>query len=264
MPNDRPSGSPPLTFAEMIVHIEARIAAAQVRTVPFPHIVVDDLLPDQLRQALDSRWPGIEKFDGTNHLRRGEVQASQLARAADDRERRFWNAIRHVAVTANRKIRVRLDRHLHEKFKPLLGPGWRRALGAVAYLDGDAMLAHYTGTLDMVPHIDHTMVAINGFVYLDDPAMPTPEPRRGTMLYRSLGFAWPTNHPIPPRLRERFLREAVEIEWRDNRLLAYVNGPWSFHGVPKHELGDSRRRLLMFGSLLDPETLERHFDPAIR
>lgn len=264
MPNDSLSRSTQLTFGDMIRHVEERIAAARVQRVPFPHIVVDDLLPDRMRRAIDARWPGVERFQGSNHLRRGEIRVSLLARAAEGEEQQFWNAIRHVAAAANRSIRERLDRHLHEKFRPLLGPGWRRRLGTVAYRNHDAMLAHYTGTLDMAPHVDHAMVAINGFVYLDDPGMPTPEPRRGTMLYRSLGFAWPSNFLVPPKLLQRFLREAKEIEWRDNRLLAYVNGPWSFHGVPKHELGESRRRLLMFGSLLDQETIERHFDPELR
>jgi len=264
MPNDSPSRPASLTLGDLIAHVEERIAAARVRTLPFPHIVVDDLLPEPVRRTLDSRWPDPERFQGSNHLRRGEVRVGILARAAEGQDRNFWNALRHLVASANRKVRARLDRHLHEKFRPLLGPGWRRTLGAVTYQDNDAMLAHYTGTLDMAPHIDHVMVAVNGFVYLDDPAMATPEPRRGTMLYRSLGFAWPTNYPIPQKVHQRLLREATEIEWRDNRLLAYVNGPWSFHGVPKHELGDSRRRLLMFGSLLDRATVERLFDPAIR
>ena len=69
---------------------------------------------------------------------------------------------------------------------------------------------------------------------------------------------------IPKIVRDRFLREEVEVEWRDNRLLAYVNGPWSFHGVPRHDLGDARRRLLMFGSLLDDDTMARLYDAELR
>ncbi|EDP63382.1 hypothetical protein BAL199_20405 [alpha proteobacterium BAL199] len=81
------------------------------------------------------------------------------------------------------------------------------------------------------------------------------------MLYRSLGFAWPSNTSIPSAIRDAFLREAEEIGWKDNRLFAYINGPWSFHGVPRHDLGDARRRLLMFGSLLDKATMAKVYDP---
>lgn len=264
MPNDSAPRTAPITLNEAIADVERRVAAARVRTRPFPHIVVDDLLPPSIRAMLDRHWPSPERLAVSNHLQRGEVRVGRLARDTSGIEQQFWIAIRHLAAHTNRAARKRLERYLNEKFRPLLGADWRRVLGDVSYNDDDAMLAHYTGTLDMNPHIDHSRIVINSFVYLDDPAMPTPEPRRGTMLYRSLGFAWPTNYPIPAKMREYFLREDREVEWRDNRLLAYVNGPMSFHGVPKHELGDSRRRLLMFGTLLDQPTIDRVLDPAIR
>ncbi len=264
MPNDTSSHAAPITVGEAIAAIERKVAAARVRTQPFPHLVIDDVLPTSVRAAIDRHWPDAGRLSVSNHLHRGEIQVARLAGTADEPERRFWSGIRHLAAGTNRAVRKRLDRHLREKFRPLLGAGWRRALGDVSYRDDDAMLAHYTGTLDMNPHIDNARIVINCFVYLDDAAQPTPEPRRGTMLYRSLGFAWPTNYPIPAKMREYFLREDREIGWRDNRLLAYVNGPSSFHGVPKHELGASRRRLLMFGTLLDPATAERVLDPKIR
>jgi hypothetical protein len=264
MPNDHQPRQHAMSLPEIVAGIERRVAAARVRTRPFPHVVVDDVLPQPVRQAIDRFWPGEDRLYLSNHFLRGEVRVAQLAGATEGRERDFWNAVRFITARTGRAIRAKLDRHLHDKFRPLLGPDWRRVLGDVTYHDRDAMLANYTGKLDMEPHIDHAMVAINGFVYLDDPDQPTPEPRRGTMLYRSLGFAWPSNIPIPGKLQQRFLREAGEVTWRDNRLLAYVNGPWSFHGVPKQDLGEGRRRLLMFGSLLDKATTERIYDEALR
>jgi len=251
------------SLGDIIAEIESRIAATAVRTRPFPHLVVDDLLPAPLRRMLDAHWPSPDRFGTTNYFRRGEVSVSHLARLAEDQEELFWNALRRLTMRLARAARARLDRHLGEKFRPLLGPDWRRRLGTPVYLDNDAMLAHYTGVVDLVPHIDNARLTVNGFVYLDDPSLPTPEPRRGTMLYRSIGFAWPSNITIPKPLRDRFLREATEVEWRDNRLLAYVNGPTSFHGVPKHDLGDARRRLLMFGSLLDKEAARKLLDSAL-
>lgn len=263
MPDTLPAPAAARSLGDITAEIEDRIAAAAVRTRPFPHLVVDDLLPGPLRRMLDAHWPSPDAFGTTNYFRRGEVSVSHLARLADDQEKLFWNALRRLTMRLARAARARLDRHLGEKFRPLVGPDWRRRLGTPDYLDNDAMLAHYTGVVDLVPHIDNARLTVNGFVYLDDPTLPTPEPRRGTMLYRSVGFAWPSNIPIPKPLRDRFLREAAEVEWRDNRLLAYVNGPTSFHGVPRHDLGAARRRLLMFGSLLDRTTTHRLLDPAL-
>lgn len=253
----------PSTFNEVLADIERRIAGTRVRTKPFPHVVIDDLLPVPVRRSIDRYWPDPARLKSSNYFPRGEVPVSMLARTTEGDEQAFWRALRQLTIRAGIAARARLDRYIADKFRPLLGPDWRRVLKGAAYLDRDAMLAHYTGVIDLVPHIDHARLVVNGFVYLDDPDQPTPEPRRGTMLYKSLGFAWPSNMLVPAKFRDRFLREAEEVEWRDNRLLAYVNGPWSFHGVPRHDLGESRRRLLMFGTLLDTPTMNRIFDPEI-
>ncbi|MEQ9334437.1 hypothetical protein [Thalassobaculum sp.] len=264
MPNDLSPRPAPIPFDDALIEMERRIAVARVHTRPFPHIVVDDVLPQAVREGLDRYWPGFDRFNLSNHNHRGELRVVKAAIGTEGHELRLWSSVQRLALHANRAVRRRLERHFHDKYRPLLGSDWRRRLGPISYLDNDSMLAHYTGPLHMAPHIDNARVAINCFVYLDDPQMPTPEPRRGTTLYRSLGFSWPTNVPLPEPLQTRFLREDREIGWQENRLLAYVNGPWSFHGVSRHDLGESRRRLLMFGSLLDKETTERVLDPLFR
>jgi len=264
MPNELSPRPAPVSFGDALSDIERRIAATPVRTRPFPHLVVADLLPPTIRRSIDRFWPGLDRFRHTNHLNRGEVRVVKLAGRAEGYEQKFWIALQHLVLRTNQAVRKRLDRHLHDKYRPILGPDWRRKLGTFTYLDNDAMLAHYTGPLSMAPHIDNVRVAINCFVYLDDPDIPTAEPRRGTTLYRSLGFSWPTNIDLPEPVQKKFLRPDTEVEWHDNRLLAYVNGPWSFHGVEKHDLGAGRRRLLMFGSLLDKPTAERVFDPVFQ
>lgn len=253
-----------LDIAVVATEIAGRIAATPVRLLPFPHLVIDDLLPDLVRRTLDDYWPDRGRMSQTNCAIRGEMRVSRIAEAAQGREQVFWRALRGLTTMVGRAVRARLEPHLADKFRPLLGPDWQSATGTLVYDDRDAMLAHYTGRIDLPPHIDHARVVINSFVYLSDGAQPTEPPLRGTMLYRSLGFAWPTNRQIPAQLREWFLREAGEVEWRDNRLLAYVNGPSSFHGVPPHDIGDRRRRLLMFGSLLDTDTTARIYDETLR
>ncbi|NQW09245.1 MAG: hypothetical protein HQ481_05095 [Alphaproteobacteria bacterium] len=237
----------------------ARVHAARVRTRPFPHLVVDDALPATLRQGLDSAWPRDDQMVHTNFGGRREKTATGLAKITAGAQRSFWNVLRHVTAAASEEIARKLDRHLADKFRPLIGPDWRRRMRDAAYMPADCQVAEYRGRVELAPHVDHARLVINGFVYLDDPDPPTPEPRRGTMLYTSGGFAWPSNIAIPEKIRDHFLKEAVDIGWRDNRLFAYVNGPWSFHGVPPHDLGTARRRLLMLGRALTEETAARLF-----
>ncbi|MEQ8395247.1 hypothetical protein [Thalassobaculum sp.] len=256
-----PAAPAPMTLPQALADIEARVARAPIRTKPFPHIVIDDLLPSAVRQSLDMFWPVKDRLATTNYFQRGELRISVLAESSEGRERQFWSALRHLGTAVGRAVRLRLTRHLAEKFRPMIGPDWHRKLGKTPFTERDSLLAEYSGVVDLVPHVDNARVVINGFVYLDDPDQPTPDPRRGTMLYRSLGFAWPSNTSIPKTIRDGLLREAGEIGWQDNRLLAYVNGPWSFHGVPRHDLGAARRRLLMFGSLLDKGAMAKVYDP---
>jgi hypothetical protein len=256
-----PAAPAPMTLAQALADIEVRIARAPIRIKPFPHIIVDDVLPGAVWQSLDKYWPTAEQLRASNYFQRNQLRIAALAASTQGHEQQFWAALRQVVTPMGRAVRHRLARHLAEKFRPLIGPNWHRKLGKAPFSENDALLAEYNGVVDLVPHIDHARVVVNGFVYLDDPDQPTPEPRRGTMLYRSLGFAWPSNTSIPSTIRDAFLREAGEIGWQDNRLFAYVNGPWSFHGVPRHDLGAARRRLLMFGSLLDKGTMAKVYDP---
>jgi len=262
-PQHQPAPRGGRTLADIAADIEQRIAAAPVRIRPFPHLVVDDLLPGEVLSNLDGLWPDPQRLRHSNSLRRTEMVVSNLAAHADGREKAFWEALRGLTTRLARVVRTRLQPHLSAKFRPLIGPDWRRRLGTPGYLDSDAMLANYTGVIELPPHIDHARLVVNGFVYLGDKGSTPPEPLRGTMLYRSLGFAWPTNRTLPPGVVRDFLREAGEVEWRHNRLLAYVNGPTSFHGVPRHDIGSERRRLLMFGSLLDAPTAKALLDPAL-
>lgn len=243
----------------MAAELTARIAATRVVTRPFPHLLLDDALPPPLRRALDDAWPAPDLMIQTNFGRRRERTVSRLMQITDGRERAVWQAVRHLMATASAAIRAKLDRHLADKFRPLIGPDWRRRMRGVDYAPSDCQIAEYRGTIELDPHVDHARIVINGFVYLDDPEPVPPEPKRGTTLYRSRGFAWPSNLQIPPKVRERFLVPEAEVGWRDNRLFAYVNGPWSFHGVDPHDLGEARRRLLMLGSLLTEEASETLF-----
>lgn len=236
-----------------------RVRTARVRTRPFPHLVVDDALPESLRRGLDTAWPAADRMVNTNFGGRSERPVAMLAHTSEGAERSFWHVLRRVTAAASEEIARKLDRHLADKFRPLIGPDWRRRMHGATYMPFDCQIAEYRGQAELPPHVDHARLTINGFVYLDDPAPPTPEPRRGTMLYTSGGFAWPSNLAIPEKIRDHFLKEATEIAWRDNRLFAYVNGPWSFHGVPPHDLGPSRRRLLMLGRVLSEETAARLF-----
>ena len=122
MPDTSPATGPPTTLAQAVAGVEARIAGAPVRTKPFPHMVIDGILPAAVRRSLDTLWPTGNHLNASNYFQRGELRLSALAAASPPHEQAFWNALRHLTAAMGRAVRLRLDRHLAEKFRPLAGP----------------------------------------------------------------------------------------------------------------------------------------------
>lgn len=116
-----------------------------------------------------------------------------------------------------------------------------------------AFLATYTGALSLFTHVDHPRLVTNSFLYVNERS--DEEPELGTVLYQSYGLALPSNTlKLPPRVEERYLRRAKTVPYRRNLLLSYINTPSAFHGVDARDIGSRVRRLLMFGTLIDPQT----------
>src|SRR3546814_6482880 len=93
------------TLAEVAAEIERRVADAPVRSEPFPHLLIDDLLPGVVRDALDRHWPGRDRFRDSNLASRGELRISSLADSGEDRDRRLWSAMRALAPRTRRATR---------------------------------------------------------------------------------------------------------------------------------------------------------------
>jgi hypothetical protein len=116
-----------------------------------------------------------------------------------------------------------------------------------------AFLATYTGALSLATHVDNPTIVTNSFLYGNERNVE--EPDLGTVLYQSYGLALPINYiRISERVLERYLRRAKTVPYRRNLLFSYVNTPSAFHGVDAADIGSRVRRLLMFGTLIDPQT----------
>jgi hypothetical protein len=73
----------------------------------------------------------------------------------------------------------------------------------------------------------------------------------------------PTNIVLSHADLSRCVSEAKVVPYRANDCLAFINGPTSFHGVRPVDIGERRRRLLMFATLYGPEESVRVFGPAL-
>ena len=239
-------------------HAFLAVQAAPLSTEPFAHLIIGNLLPDQLYDEIIERWPDLELFTHTNSFTRYELRF----RAKDDRlseaERDFWRDVTKVFRVVNRAIQSRLAPHFGEKFAPYLGDRWFDAVGEnVDCLPTSVQLATYTEFYRLAPHVDSLRLLTNAFVYFSE--YDEAEPDLGTVLYRARGLAIPTNWTLEESDVRPFLDRVAVSAYQRNHCLAYVNSPKSFHGVDPHRIGDRHRRLLMFGSLLYIREIKRIF-----
>lgn len=239
--------------AEIIAHIKRRIAAAEVELEPFPHFVTADLLPDAVYDEILGNWPPSELAKTTNWAVRKEMSVAAQLPAFPPTIRPIWQQVVEWSQAARDLVHEKLKPHLAEKLTPLFGRRRAAEMKIVTRRGPAAFLATYTGALSLHAHVDHPVLATNSFLYVSE--RPATEPELGTVLYQSYGLALPHNEmKLPDKLVQRYLRRVKTVPYGRNLLLSYVNTPSAFHGVDPVDIGARVRRLLMFGTLLDPQS----------
>lgn len=244
----------------IIEHIHSRIQATPVVSQPFPHLVVDEFLPPELYAELQARWPAKARFrpnpSGQRHQLGGKPLIEQ---AGDEATKAFWTAVHEWAQASNRAFFAKLTPYFGAKFAPFLGRDWHDRARDFELNDGGINLAYYTGDILMAPHVDHSIIVTNAFLYLSE--SDREEPELGTVLYQNRGLMLPANIDVAPALARVGLKEAGVAAYRANRVFAYVNGPASFHGVSARSIGERERRILMFGNLMTNACITRVLGP---
>jgi len=230
--------------------IVEKIASAKIREQPFPYIVIKDFLPASLYTRLLTEWPPDDLFRVTNHERRQQLNLNRDLHKFPADTIPLWRDLLEMSEMINRLLFRKFQPLLGHKFFPLLGPGWEGTIKRNFTIScKEAQLAQYTGTCEMHPHVDNMILPINSFLYCSE--RDHAEPDLGTVLYRSFGFMFPMNDFEPSAgLQEKVLRPDRIIPYRRNTLFSFVNTPGAFHGVNRVDIGDRRRRILLFSPIL--------------
>jgi hypothetical protein len=241
--------------------IRKRLQMARVGMWPFPHLVVDDLWPDELVHMVAAAWPADEAFSVNNNGRRANLELQPTKNADSGRYKRLTREQRAVWELVTREIHGSLvgpwlveqfrdevsARHealrAHASALPFdVSDDWRVTPGRIQ-LRGPGY--------DLRPHADPAMYVVTALYYMGGAAEA-----QGTVLYR----------PERPLTIEEWAREgrtayfhdagvgcteAVRVPFAPNRLLAFVNGPGSAHGIDKLRGGEGYRKVLQFQIAVD-------------
>jgi hypothetical protein len=240
------------TTAEIVDHIRQRVAEAKLELDPFPYFVTTKLLPDPVYDEILANWPPEELLKSTNWATRKELHVARKLDLFPESIRDTWRRVDEWAQVARDLVFQKLQPYLADKFIPMLGRARAKEIKLATQRGPAAFLATYTGALSLATHVDHPFITTNSFIYVSE--RDVEEPEMGTILYQSYGLAFPHNEAkLPDKVMDRFLRKAKTVPYQRNTMLSYVNGPFSFHGVDPIDIGSRIRRLLMFGTVLDPQ-----------
>jgi hypothetical protein len=204
-------------------HVRAAVEAATLSPDPFPHVVVDSWLPDDVYAAVIKAVPPAIFFADREISRQRLKVPFPLAPAYSDRVWRFLAAD---------VIECSLSTALREKFKPALREYFKRIVPALAE-DAEVPLQASDGRIMLRrpgyvirPHRDPKWGFLVGLVYL--PKKGDSE-AYGTQLYRVDGDEEAsTGNPL--YIEEKRCTLVRSVPFRANTILAFLNSTGA-HGA---------------------------------
>ncbi|MCC7274306.1 MAG: hypothetical protein IT561_16690 [Alphaproteobacteria bacterium] len=222
-------------------HLTARVAAAPVIERPFPHILVDGILPDDLYSLLLASLPAagdLPTLLGTGRVMDGYPEERRVLelypakiQALPARIRGFWEALGPM-------IRSPAVAHaIARRFRPQIAARFPDGLDAVSV---DAVYCEDAVRYALPPHTDAQRKVVTALIYLPD--RPGQE-HLGTTLYEPVapGFRCPGG-PHHPRAD---FRVVATMPYRPNTMFGFAKSDRCFHGVEPVAEADLFRRVLI-------------------
>lgn len=237
----------------LCTHIAHRIDDTPVQAQPFAHFVVDDALPPDFYRAFAAAIPEPEEFEPVTP---GTDAASDHTTVLSYRRFADQSPDHKVAFDKVRQAFQAASRHIHAKLEPAIENAFEEIFGddAAACLQmADvehvpvANLYERRPWFEQPPHLDGCFRLATWLYYLP---LSLDLPIRGTDIFRTVGRSTQFDPIASMYLRSPRgldLEAAGSVEFRENRILAFANSPFSYHGVSPEppETGNRGRRITM-------------------
>ena len=262
----------------------SRAGALTLATDPFPHLLIDDALEPQIYASLAEQFPSIDIVNRrgrpvkNNHLyllsAQDVVEDVRIAQAWRDFFRyhvsvQFWRdalpLIKSQLVTINPGLETLAGRAL-EEFRAVVrdkDSAFTEEISLDCQFGVNSPVIRRSSVRS--PHLDDPSKLFNALLYCRAPEDDTPG--GDLILYRRTGpLAYSDGSSILPTR----VVAAKRIAYRANRLVLFLNSPWSVHGVTQRPQTPHVRRYINFlcefrQPLFDVErasTLTRYFETA--
>lgn len=255
------SAEPTTGQAPALASILARASRDDIRLTPYPHLVIEDALPEPLYRHLEAHFPSWQRIAGKDA---GENNKACLVAArevlADPEIDTTWQRFfeYHTSPEFFAEF-VELWAPTVERIHPQLAEHFGKPLaefetgvrspgkaGSPANREADLMLDCLFGINTPVhtvtpvrgPHIDSPHKLFSSLLYFraddDDSAGGEHE------MYRVRGRMYPPGRM--KRIPARYLEPAGTVAYRGNCLLFWLNSAQSIHGVTPRAITDIPRR----------------------
>jgi hypothetical protein len=206
-------------------HVDRQFAAAELQDHPFPHLVVDRVLPDAFYQALITGLPPIELFYDRRPNKR---QLTVPFKLAPSYSRRVWDYMANTVVPEVLMPRIvnAFRRPLAEWLRysfPALGDN---PLERLRMNPSDGRILLRTRGYVIPPHRDPKWGFVTGLLYL---ARPGDSETWGTQLY-TVNDDQEARGVAPYWIDKQKCRPVADVPFVPNRILIFLNSAGA-HGA---------------------------------
>jgi hypothetical protein len=198
-------------------HVRQRVSDAALKLHPFPHLVVDQLLPKPLYEALITGLPPVEMF---NDHPPNKQQLTVPFKLAPWYTRRIWTHMVHELVpriltpALRDRFREILDSWIDDQF-----PGAGTGVDGLEMVPSDGRILLRTRGYVIRPHRDPKWGFITCILYL---ARHGDSPAWGTQLYEVDGDE-EARGALPHWIQGRECRQVKDVPFVANRALVFLN-----------------------------------------
>jgi hypothetical protein len=233
-------------------------ASAILQSDPFPHLVIDNALEPALYERLTTHFPDIEAINRTNRPLKSNHPYMLSATEVLSGEgfspdwksffeyhvsQSFWREALSFIKPSLLKIHPELERQAGRPLEEFRINVRQREGGIAGEIALDCQFALNTpvtkASTVRTPHLDRPNKLFNAMLYCRIPEDDTPG--GDLVFYRCLKRVVYSNGSavMPTRIIA-----AKEIAYRSNRLVLFINSPWSVHGVSPRPITPHCRRYI--------------------
>lgn len=224
---------------QIAAHTRRAIAAAELRSDPFEHIVVDHVLPPAVYDLLIEALPPSVFFPDRDPIKQDlpfPITFGPALAAAT------WNFV--DSVIARRIIQPAVLEKFHEPlqhyYDVVFGPAFRERANELPQLSSGSRLMLRRPGYYLAPHRDPKRSMLTCLMYL---ARPGDSEVYGTQLFRVVGDREaPFKQTYYPQNDGRHCEVAAAIPFRPNSMLVFLNSRGAHGAAIPAEAGDDLER----------------------